>query len=160
MTTLKIFSGFSKGCCVNTDILSHLEKYLLNQVNRITIIAEAIPVMSILIANICKRYKKFISMLNNKSISQKTSLILIPVDPYNKFLSKHHPIEATNYIVTQLNKDVGIRHELNRCLCVLSCINRVITQKLSTKSCFVEHIFKNIADVVDMEYCPQQTKIW
>ena len=154
-----IMSGFSKGCCVNTDLLKYIHNDTPQHIQQLTIIEEAIPVIKYILDNICVRYKKLANIINAKNITPNIRIVLFPAEPSNTYLQKHHPIQATYDIIKKLNQDIVTQSKLQQCICVLPNTYQH-SSIVNNDSSFVKFIPYNDKTLLDISYCPQQKNIW
>ena len=154
-----IMSGFSKGCCVNTDLLKYIQNDILQHIQQLTIIEEAIPVVKYILDNICIRYKKLADIINTKNITPNIRMVLLPAEPSNTYLQKHHPIKATHKVIKMLNQDITTQSKLQQCICVLPK-TYPHSSIVNNDGAFVKFIPYNDKTLLDISYCPQQKKIW
>ena len=152
-------SGFSKGCCVNTDLLQYIQNDILQQIQQITIIEEAVPVVKYILDNICIRYTTLANIINTKKITPNIRIVLLPAEPSNTYLQKYHPIQATYTIVKMINNDMKIQTKIQQCVCMLPATPQH-TSIVEKKYSFVKFIPYNDKTLLDISYCPQQKKIW
>ena len=154
-----IMSGFSKGCCVNTDLLKYIHNDTPQHIQQLTIIEEAIPVIKYILDNICVRYKKLANIINTNNITQNIRIVLFPAEPSNTYLQKHHPIKATHKVIKMLNQDITTQSKLQQCICVLPKTHQHLSIEYTDNN-FVKFIPYNDKQILDIKYCPQQKKIW
>lgn len=154
-----IMSGFSKGCCVNTDLLKYIHNDTPQHIQQLTIIEEAIPVIKYILDNICVRYKKLADIINAKNITPNIRIVLFPAEPSNTYLQKHHPIKATHKVIKMLNQDITTQSKLQQCICVLPK-TYPHSSIVNNDGSFVKFIPDNNKTLLDINYCPQQKKIW
>ena len=154
-----IMSGFSKGCCVNTDLLKYIHNDTPQHIQQLTIIEEAIPVIKYILDNICVRYTTLANIINTKNITPNIRIVLFPAEPSNTYLQKHHPIQATHDIIKKLNQDIVTQSKLQQCICVLPKTYQH-SSIVNNDGSFVKFIPYNDKQILDINYCPQQKKIW
>ena len=90
-----IMSGFSKGCCVNTDLLKYIHNDTPQHIQQLTIIEEAIPIIKYILDNVCIRYKTLADIISTNNITQNIRIVLFPAEPSNTYLQKHHTSSHT-----------------------------------------------------------------
>ena len=154
-----IMSGFSKGCCVNTDLLKYIHNDTSQHIQQLTIIEEAIPIIKYILDKICVRYKKLANIINTNNITPNLRIVLFPAEPSNTYLQKHHPIQATYDIIKKLNQDIVTQSKLQQCICVLPKTYQH-SSIVNNDGSFVKFIPYNDKQILDINYCPQQKKIW
>ena len=154
-----IMSGFSKGCCVNTDLLKYIHNDTPQHIQQLTIIEEAIPVIKYILDNVCVRYTTLANIINTKNITPNIRIVLFPAEPSNTYLQKHHPIQATYDIIKKLNQDIVTQSKLQQCICVLPK-TYPHSSIVNNDGAFVKFIPYNDKTLLDISYCPQQKKIW
>ena len=154
-----IMSGFSKGCCVNTDLLKYIQNDTLQYIQQITMIEEAIPVMTYILDNIYIRYEQLANIINTKNITKNIRIVLLPAEPSNTYLQKHHPIQATCTIIKMINKDIAMQTKIKQCVCMLPQAPQH-SSIINNNNSFVKCIPYNDERILDIQYCQQQKKIW
>ena len=154
-----IMSGFSKGCCVNTDLLKYIHNDTPQHIQQLTIIEEAIPIIKYILDNVCIRYKTLADIISTNNITQNIRIVLFPAEPSNTYLQKHHPIQATYDIIKKLNQDIVTQSKLQQCICVLPK-TYPHSSIVNDNGSFVKFIPYNDKQILDIKYCPQQKKIW